>query len=189
VVATAALSALFTSTAVPLIRNGDELGEETVIPENDEGTGRRVTGRPLRWKLRGDRIGQALTALYGRLAGLRRDLPALRSSSMYPYRWETWQTRFNPVGVGVDVERQLVIYHRWAPTAGGVENVVVVLNFADTQQVVNVPFPVQGRWLDRLAGFAGGPDWAIDVAGSTAPVPVESHFGRILRRFNPVPGL
>jgi len=182
------LIALFTSTAVPLIRNGDELGEETVIPENDEGTGRRVTGRPLRWKLRGDRIGQALTALHGRLAELRRDLPALRSPSMYPYQWETWQTRFNPVGVGVDVERQLVIYHRWASVPGGVENVVVVLNFSDTQQVVDVPFPVQGRWTDRLAGFAGGTDWAVDVGGPTAPVPVGSHFGRILHRFNPVQG-
>jgi len=183
------LIALLTSTAVPLIRNGDELGEETVIPENDEGTGRRVTGRPLRWKLRGDRIGKALTALHGRLSGLRRDLPALRSPSMYPHQWETWQTRFNPVGVGVDVERQLVIYHRWAPLPGGVENVVVVLNFSDTQQVVNVPFPVQGRWTDRLAGFAGGPDWVVDVAGSTAPVPVGSHFGRVFHRFNPVPGV
>ena len=62
------LIALFTSTAVPLIRNGDEFGEETVIPEDDKGTGRRVTGRPLRWKLRGDAIGTTLTALYGGLA-------------------------------------------------------------------------------------------------------------------------
>jgi pullulanase len=182
------LIALFTSTAVPLIRNGDELGEETVIPENDENTGRRVTGRPLRWKLRSDRIGQALTALHSRLGELRRNLPALRSPSMYPSQWETWQTRFDPIGVGVDVERQLVIYHRWASVPGGVENVVVVLNFSDTQQLVNVPFPVQGRWTDRLAGFAGGPDWAVDVGGTTAPVPVGLHWGRILDRFNPAPG-
>ena len=181
------LIALFTSTAVPLIRNGDELGEETVIPENDEGTGRRVTGRPLRWKLRGDPIGKTLTALHGRLAGLRNDLPALRSQLMYPHLWEVWQTRFNPVGVGVDVERQLVIYHRWASVPGGVENVVVVLNLSDTQQIVEVPFPVPGRWTDRLAGFSGGPDWSVDVAGSTAPVPVGSHYGRIFHRFNPNP--
>lgn len=66
---------------------------------------------------------------------------------------------------------------------------MVVLNFSDTQQLVNVPFPVQGRWTDRLAGFAGGPDWVVDVAGSTAPVPVGSHFGRVFHRFNPVPGV
>ena len=34
--------ALFTSTAVPLIRNGQEFGEEHFIPENDHNTGRRV---------------------------------------------------------------------------------------------------------------------------------------------------
>ena len=32
-----------------------------------------MTGRPLRWKLRGDRIGTALIALIGRLTQLRRD--------------------------------------------------------------------------------------------------------------------
>ena len=69
----------------------------------------------------------------------------VRSPSIYPRPWETWQTRFNPVGVGVDVERQLVIYYRWASVPGGVENVVVLLKFSDTQQVVNVPFSVQGR--------------------------------------------
>jgi hypothetical protein len=181
------LIALFSSTAVPLIRNGDEFGEETVIPENDENTGRRVTGRPLRWKLRGDPIGTALTALYGRLGWLRGNLPALRSPSMYPHIWEVWQTRFNPVGVGVDVDRQLVVYHRWAPVPGGVDNVVVALNFSDTEQLVDIPFPVHGRWTDRLSGFSGGPDWAVDVTGSTAPVPVGSHFGRIFHRFNPNP--
>ena len=69
----------------------------------------------------------------------------------------------------------------------GSENVVVVLNFSDTPQVVDVPFPLRGRWTDQLAGFAGGPGWQIDVAGDTAPVLIESHFGRILHRFNSAP--
>lgn len=179
------LIALFTSTAVPLIRNGDEIGEETVIPENDENTGRRVTPRPLRWKLRGDPIGTVLTALHRQLAALRRELPALRSELMYPSAWDSWQTQFNPVGVGVDVARQLVIYHRWATVPGGIENVVVALNFSDTDQTVEVPFPSWGHWEDQLAGFRGGPDWSIDVTGPTAAIPLGSHFGRILCRFNP----
>jgi hypothetical protein len=106
---------------------------------------------------------------------------------MYPHLWEPWQTRFNPVGVGVDVERQLVIFHRWAPVPGGVENAVVVLNFGDVERVADVPFPVPGRWTDLLAGFDGGPDWSVDVAGGSAPVPVGSHFGRVFIRFNPAP--
>jgi len=138
----------------------------------------------LRWKLRGDAIGTTLTALYGSLARLRRDLPALRSPQMYPAEWALWHTRFDPVGVGVDVDRQLVIYHRWATQPGGVDNVVVVLNFSDDQQLVEVPFPVQGRWTDRLAGFAGAPGFDVDVAGPTAAVAVGSHFGRVFHRFN-----
>jgi hypothetical protein len=36
------------------------------------------------WKLPGDRIGKALTALRSRLAGLHRNLAAFRSPFMYP---------------------------------------------------------------------------------------------------------
>lgn len=181
------LIALFTSTAVPLVRNGDELGEEHFLPEDDQGTGRRVTGRPLRWKLRGDRIGTTLTALLGRLAQLRRDHPALRSDLMYPSEWATWQTQFNQVGVGVDVGRQLAVYHRWAPVPGGIENIVVVLNFSDTDTFADINFPLLGRWTDLLAGFTGGPGWSVDVAASPVPVPVGSHWGRVLWYFNPSP--
>lgn len=181
------LIALFTSTATPLIRNGDELGEEYFIPEDDAGTGRRVTPRPLRWKLAGDNdhIGTTLTALHRRLATLRTDHPALRSPSIYPEDWDSGWNCFNEVGVGVDTSRQLVVFHRWAQVAHGVENIVVVLNFSGADQVIDAPFPFQGRWTDLLAGFAGGQGWAVDVGGPTAPVPVGGHWGRILHALNP----
>jgi 1,4-alpha-glucan branching enzyme len=179
------LIALFTSTAVPLIHNGQEFGEEHFLPEDDQGTGRRVTGRPLRWKLRSDPIGKTLTALHARLARTRHGRPALRSAFMYPAEWPTWHTQFNPVGVGVDVARQLVVYHRWAPTDTGVDNIVVVLNFSGSDEVVEVPFPIPGQWTDLLASFNGAPEWSVDVTAATARVPVGSHWGRILWRFNP----
>jgi pullulanase len=176
--------ALFTATGVPMLHNGQEIGEEHWLPEDDQNTGRRVTGRPLRWKLRSDPIGRRLTALYGTLARLRSEHPALRSAHMYPSEWPDWQTQPNPVGVGVDVERQVVVYHRWAGVGADVENVVVVLNFSDSERVVDVPFPVGGRWDDLLAGFDGGGPWAVDVAGPRAGVPVGSHWGRVLHRRN-----
>jgi pullulanase len=181
--------ALYTSTAVPLLHNGQEFGEEHFLPEDDSGTGRRVTGRPLRWKLRGDHIGKTLTALHRTLARMRRDHPALRSPHMYPAVWEEWQTRPNPVGVGLDLERQLAIYHRWAHLPGGdVENFVVVLNFSDEEHQVEVPFPTPGRWEDLLAGFDGqSGSWSVDVRGPLALVPVSSHWGRVLWRLNPAP--
>jgi pullulanase len=179
------LIALFTSTATPLIRNGDEFGEEYHLPEDDAGTGRRVIPRPLRWKLAGDPVGSALTALHARLAGLRREHPALRSPLMYPDHWDTWQTRFNPVGAGVDTDRQLAVYHRWAPLGRGFENVVVVLNFSGTDQVVEVPFPFPGPWTDLLTGSGDGNRDTVAVPGPTAPVRVGSHWGRILHAVNP----
>jgi pullulanase len=167
--------ALFTSTAVPMVPNGQEFGEDHFLPENDHGTGRRVLSRPLRWKQTGDAIGQALLHLYGTLARLRREHPALRSADMYPRYWEEWQTQFSPTGVGVDVERQIAIYHRWATLpSGAVENAVVVLNFADDEREVDVPFPLDGRWTDVLGGQA------FDVTGNRRNLPVPPHWGRIV---------
>jgi len=180
--------ALYTSTAVPLLRNGDEFGEEHFLPEDDHDTGRRVIARPLRWKLARDPIGATLRALHRRLGRLRAEHPGLRSPFMYPAEWETWQTRPNPVGAGIDLDRQTVVYHRWAPITGGVENFVVVLNFSDEDRIVEAPFPTTGRWDDLLAGFAGDDDsWNVEVGGSRASVAVGGHWGRVLHRFNPQP--
>jgi pullulanase len=169
--------ALFTSTATPMISNGQEFGEDHFLPENDQGTGRRVIPRPLRWKLADDRIGQALRHLYGTLARLRRGHPALRSAEMYPHQWDEWQTEFDPVGVGVDVMRQVAIYHRWAVLPGGaVQNFVVALNFSDAEQWLSVPFPLDGPWTDLLN------QETYDVAGNRRDLAVSSNWGRILRK-------
>ena len=169
--------ALFTSTAVPLVRNGQEFGEDHFLPEDDKGTGRRVLARPLRWKQTTDSIGRALLHLYGTLAHLRLEHPALRSAEMYPRYWEEWQTRFDPTGVGIDVEQQLAVYHRWAELpGGGVENAVVVLNLSDTERWLDVPFPLDGPWTDLLGGEV------FDVTGHVRRLPVPSHYGRVLLR-------
>ncbi len=175
------LIALFTSTGVPLVPNGQEFAEDHFIPEQDHLTGRRVIPRPLRWRSRDDPVGQVVLALHRRLATMRAEHPALRSRHMYPAEWAPWQTRFDEVGVGVDTERRLAVYHRWAEVGGGIENVVVVLNFSDGDQVVDVPFPYGGHWVDLVAGFEGGAPWSIDVPGTRAAIPVGSNVGRVLR--------
>ena len=129
---------------------------------------------------------QALTALHGRLARLRRDHPALRSPSMYPHEWETWQTQFQPCRC----RRRRRAPARDLPPLGvacrAASRTSLSCSTSPTlEQAVEVPFPVPGRWTDRLSTFAGGPEWAVDVAGSTTTVPVGSHFGRIFHRFNP----
>lgn len=173
--------ALFTSTATPMVANGQEFGQDRFLPENDQGTGRRVLPRALQWKLSEDTIGSRLLALYGALATMRLDHPALRSANIYPSPWDEWQTTFNPSGVGIDVARQLAIYHRWAALGNGTfETIVVVLNFSDIDQLVNVPFPIDGQWTDLLAGFVGS--WSATVGGGRLDVTVGSHWGRVLRK-------
>jgi hypothetical protein len=105
---------------------------------------------------------------------------------MYPEEWAQWQTQPNPVGVGVDVDRQIAIYHRWDTVdSGATENFVIVLNFSDSDQHVEVPFPTTGEWDDLLSGFDGrAGQWSLTVGGPRATVDVGSHWGRVLWRLS-----
>ncbi len=148
--------ALYTSPATPMIPNGQEYGEDYWIMEGDQGTGRRVNPRPLRWKRSKDSIGQALLKLYRRMGEIRTQYPGLRSAKFHPQPWDQWQTQFNPQGYGVDVARQLAIYHRWGQDEKGVlQRFIIVLNFADAPQNVSVPFPENGEWVDLLSDYSG----------------------------------
>ena len=124
--------------------------------EDDEGTGRRVIPRPLHWQLADDRIGVALRKLYQRLGEIRQAYAGLRSPNFYPQPWEAWQTQFNPQGYGIDVERQLAIYHRWGQDEHGtLQRFIIVLNFSDEAHDVSVPFPENGEWVELLSDDAG----------------------------------
>jgi 1,4-alpha-glucan branching enzyme len=179
------LIALFTGPAVPLVPNGQEIGELHVLPDDEHGTRRRILSRPVHWSMATDPVGRTLHALHVRLAALRHQHPALRSAVMQPSRWEGWQTRLDPAtGLGLDVDRQLVLYRRSAPPQAGApgEDVLVVLNFADGWQEVDVRFPGDGTWTDGLAGFDGGAGSTVEVVGGHAVVEVGGNWGRVLTR-------
>ena len=170
--------ALFTGTSVPMLQNGQELGEEYRLPEDDHGTGRRVVPRPLRWKFANDTVGAALSRLYGVLARARRDHPGLRSNDIWPSAWEDWQTRFNPEGAGIDDSKQVLIYHRWGTGPDGrLENFVIVLNFSDQPQPVSVPFPLDGAWTDLLSNFDGS--WQPIVSNRRLDFSVGANWGHV----------
>jgi hypothetical protein len=101
--------ALYTGTSTPMVQNGQELGEDHWLPEDDEGTGRRVTPRPIRWKYANDTIGTILCKLYGRMTELRKNYPVLCRGSFDPDYWKEWQTQFKPAGYGLDAKRQLAV--------------------------------------------------------------------------------
>ena len=142
--------ALLTAPGAPLIQNGQEFAEDHWIPEDDQNTSRRVKTRPLRWEFLDDWIGTTLFGLYQKLIAIRNSHPSLRSDDFYPGDWEEWKTQFDPQGYGVDVQRQVVIYHRWGTDDGRLERFLIVLNFSSNAQRVDVPFPANGVWTDLL---------------------------------------
>lgn len=145
-----ALIALLTSPGAVLLHNGQEFGEDYQLPE----TGReRVAPRPLRWEQADDEIGLRLRMLCRQLIRLRHECPALRSPNFHPRAYDPNATHFNEQGFGVDVDKDVVIYHRWgSDPSGALERFIIVLNFSAFEQVVDIPFSVNGLWEERLSG-------------------------------------
>jgi hypothetical protein len=89
-------------------------------------------------------------ALYQKLIAIRNSHAGLRSDNFYPPGWEEWRTQFDFDGYGIDVQKQVVIYHRWGTDDGRLERFITVLNFSPDNQVVDVPFSADGSWIDLL---------------------------------------
>ncbi len=145
------LIALLTSPGTPMLQNGQEFAEDYWLMEDDQGSGRRVIPRPLHWTFAEDSIGSNLLAIYKKLIEVRKAHGGLRSNNFYPAQWEDWQLQFNSAGYGIDVDKQVVIYHRWGQGDNGrLERFIIVLNFSDQPQTVDVPFADNGPWRDVL---------------------------------------
>jgi 1,4-alpha-glucan branching enzyme len=169
------LLALFTSSGAVMIHNGQEFGDDHYLP----GSGaERVRSRPLNWGLLDEPTGRWMLSLHRALVRLRRECPSLRSANYYPRFYDERQTHFNPEGYGVDVDRDVAIYHRWGTAKDGrLERFIVVLNFSAYDQYVDVPFPANGSWEDRLNG------WAVDVHDFRLwNHKVHSHWGNVFSR-------
>jgi len=167
--------ALATCSGAVLLHNGQEWGQLENIWEDDSKAPpefKRVQSRPLTWAQRDDNAGQRLVGLYSFLMGLRAAHPALRSPNFYPDTYDQSWTRFSPEGYGIDESRQLAIYHRW----DGGDLYMIVLNFSDSTQWVDIPLPRNGTWTDLLNANGG-----IQVDNyRVANFPVSSNWGCIL---------
>lgn len=168
--------AMLTSPGVPMVQNGQEFAEDYWIPEDDKGSGRRVQSRPLHWDYKDDNIGLPLRRLYKKMINLRHRYAVLREDGFYPDYWEEWQTRFNLEGVGVDTERQLLIYRRYhTDNHGRLQHAVVALNFSSTSHWNNVTFPEDGQWVDLLSES----DNTIEVRNRNYEMILESNWGHV----------
>lgn len=140
--------ALYTMPGAVMVANGQEFGRVEFLWEDDGGrpaSERRVQPRPLRWAESQDGPGQALRDKYARLARIRADHPGLRTSNFYPDAYDEAWAHFGPGGYGVDVDKQVVIYHRWgAADDGRAERFIVLLNFSGSDQRVDLPFSTNG---------------------------------------------
>lgn len=173
--------ALFTSPGGVLLRNGQEFGWDVFLLEDDSNAPpalQRVQPRTVPLALADDAIGRSLRANYRMLTALRAAHPVLRGASFFPWPYDENQSGFDGQGYGVNVGRQLVIFHRWGTVAGGAtERFMIVLNFAGFDQLVDVPLPVDGAWTDLLGGVSvtASQGWARSVE-------VSSNWGKVLFR-------
>lgn len=141
--------ALATCSGTVLLHNGQEWGQMESFWEDDSNAPpqfKRVQSRPLTWAQCDDDIGQRLIGLYSFLIKLRAAHPALQSPNFYPDYYDSSWVQFSPDGYGIDEARQVAIYHRW----NGGDLYMVVLNFSDSVQYVDVPLPQNGNWIDLL---------------------------------------
>ncbi|MCP4582586.1 MAG: 1,4-alpha-glucan branching enzyme [candidate division Zixibacteria bacterium] len=137
--------ALMTCPGTVLIHNGQEFGQDYDMPEDGPG---RVVPRPLDWDYTSDQVGNQLQNLYRKMIKLRKDHPSLRSTNFYP---ESYDLYFNNEGYGVNVNKDVVVYHRWGKADdGSLERFIIVLNFSSYNQYVDIPFSTQGLWRDLL---------------------------------------
>jgi pullulanase len=164
--------ALLTAAGAPLVHNGQEFGDQYWFPEDGDG---RVLPRPVQWQFSDDDAGRRLRRLYQRLIAIRMEHPALRTLNFHPDPYDERITNFDRDGFGVSEERALAVFHRWGPApAGGVEKVIVVLNFSDDDQQLDVPFSDNGQWEELLEG------WSVTIDGWRLPNHrVGSHWGRV----------
>jgi pullulanase len=167
-----ALLALFTAPGSILIHNGQEFGDDHALPH--EGP-ERVQSRPVRWELLAQNTGKWLFDLHQRCIELRQKHPSLRSANYYPRFYDEQHKHFDPEGYGIDVDKDIVIYHRWGQGEEDVlERFIIVLNFSAYEQYVDIPFSINGVWFDKLN------DGIVEVKDfRLRDHKIESHWGRL----------
>jgi pullulanase len=141
--------ALATISGAPMIHNGQEFGEQYWVPEDGS---QRVLARPLRWARSSDSIGLGLQQFYRQLMDIRHAHPGLWSQNFYPDSYDEGLRNFNDKGYGIDVDRDVAIYHRWGlDKENHLERFIVVLNFSEFAQTADIPFPENGSWTELIS--------------------------------------
>jgi len=163
--------ALFTCPGATLIYNGQEFGADNDMPESGDG---RVVARPLDWNWLMQDAGPTVFARYQAMMAIRKQHPALRSGNFYPPDWDESVTQRDPNGFGIDRDRNIVVYHRWADAPGGqIERYYVALNFSQSDEPVSFAVPNSGQWKDLISGSV------LNAVGGRISTTLGSNWGAI----------
>lgn len=134
--------ALLMAPGTVMLHNGQEFGEDYCLPGSGPD---RVLPRPLRWQEHSqDFVGERLYAIYKKLIQIRKNHPALRTTNYFP-------ANNHPDGYGAFLDKDVVIFHRYGSAqAGQLERFIIIINYSDFDQYVDIPFSTNGMWQDLL---------------------------------------
>ena len=156
------LMGILSSPGIPLLWQGQEFGENYVVP--DQGWGRVMLFRPVRWDYFYDAVGQTLVNLVRKLIKLRHRLPQLRQGDHFFYNdHDRYQSR------------DILVFSRRL----GDDFTLVALNFGTEDQTVPFTFPLGGDYVEELHGLD---NLRGVTAGHELCITVPSHYGRIWTR-------
>ena len=153
------LIALLTAKGTPLLAEGQEFCENYWIP--NEGYGRVMLYRPVRWNYFYDIEGQPIIRLVRKLMKIRRGGAQFTDGDHYFYND---YSNFNSKGL-LAFSRQL-----------GITFSLVVLNFTDQSQSTSFVFPTSGNYTEQIEGTRNLPGV---VSGSARDLTIPSNYGCI----------
>ncbi len=155
--------AMMTGKGIPLLWQGQELGENYYIPL--QGWGRVMLYRPVRWDYFYDSVGNSILHLFRKLLALRRQNSQFRQGEHYFYNdYEKYQSK------------QVLMFHRQKQKGFS----LVAINFSNDSQWVPYTFPISGSFREALHGEED-PDLNIEnvTSGETRWLELPSNYGRI----------
>ncbi|QSJ18858.1 alpha-amylase [Nostoc sp. UHCC 0702] len=153
------LMAILTAKGIPLLWQGQEFGENYYLP--DQGYGRVMLLRPVRWDYFYDPVGKKVIALVRKLIKLRRQQSQFTEGEHFFYNnYDRYQSK------------NVLLYSR----KHGDKFSLVALNFGDSDQSVPFWFPIPGDYQEELHNennLIGVPSY------SEYWVKIPSNYGRI----------
>lgn len=153
------LIGMFAAKGIPMLWQGQEFGENYWLPQ--EGWGRVLLYRPVRWEYFYTSEGRSLVNLVRRLVKLRRNNPQFTRGEHYFYNdYTLYQSR------------NIMMFSR---TYKGVFS-LVALNFGAQDQVVYFKFPSDGNYREELHGQDNLKGVS---AGKDVQLSIPSNYGKI----------